>query len=203
MIQHVVGDMLDFSKDTPDIIIHQTNCEGKMGGGVAKVIKEKFPKVYVEYLEFIAHNLFEQRDTIALPIKCSNLLGRFFYSDVPVGDKSVLFVDLFAQDSCSEGTSSFSEKRFTSYDAMHEGLIDIRNMLVFSYHVQKLHGTRPVKIWMPEKIGCVKGGGKYEIVKAIVESVFDNPSFSNMIDLTLFTLPEKNSNLPKGPFDAM
>lgn len=203
MIQHVVGDMLDFSKDTPDIIIHQTNCEGKMGGGVAKVIKEKFPKVYVEYLEVIAHNLFDKRDTISLPIKCSNLLGKFSYSDVPVGDKSVLFVNLFAQDSCSEGTCSFSEKRFTSYDAMHEGLIDIRNLLVFSYHVQKLHGIRPVKIWMPEKIGCVKGGGKYEIVKAIVESVFEHPGFRDIVELTLFTLPEKNSSLPKGPFDAM
>lgn len=195
--------MLDFSKDTPDLIIHQTNCEGRMGGGVAKVIKEKFPQVYVEYLEFIAHDLFEKRDTIALPIKCSNLLGRFSYSKVPVGDKSVLFVNLFAQDSCSEGESSFSGKRFTSYDAMHEGMVDIRNVLVYSYHVQMLHGIRPVKIWMPEKIGCVKGGGKYEIVKAIVESVFDHPGFKDMIDLTLFTLPEKNSKLPKGPADEM
>lgn len=203
MIQHVIGDMLDFSKDTPDLIIHQTNCEGRMGGGVAKVIKEKFPKVYVEYLEFIAHDLFEKRDTIALPIKCSNLLGRFSYSDVPVGDKNVYFVNLFAQDSCSEGTAAFSEKRFTSYDAMHEGLFDIRNILVYSYYVQKLHANRPVKIWMPEKIGCVKGGGKYEIVKAIVESVFDNPGWRNMIDLTLFTLPEKNSKLSKGPADEM
>lgn len=203
MIQHVVGDMLDFSKDTPDIIIHQTNCEGRMGGGVAKVIKEKFPKVYVEYLEFIAHNLFEKRDTISLPIKCSNLLGKFSWSEVHVGDKKVIFANLFAQDSCSEGAAAFSEKRFTSYDAMHEGLFDIRNMLVDSYYVHKLHANRPVKIWMPEKIGCVKGGGKYEIVKAIVESVFDNPGFRDMIDLTLFTLPEKNSNFPKGPADAM
>ena len=35
-----------------DIIAHQVNCQGKMGSGVAKAIREKYPEVYDEYCKF-------------------------------------------------------------------------------------------------------------------------------------------------------
>lgn len=36
-----------------DIICHQVNCMGVMGGGIAKQIREKYPNVYEEYVKYI------------------------------------------------------------------------------------------------------------------------------------------------------
>lgn len=174
MIKYVTADMLDFSNDIPDVIIHQTNCEGRMGGGVAKTIKEKFPKVYIEYLEFLARKRF---------VGENNLLGQVFETDVRIGDNVVKFVDVFAQNSCSETTSSYPDGRFTSYDALHDGLLYVRDVIVERLYEKR---CRPIKIWMPAKIGCVKGGGQVEIVSAIIKNIFDNEIFKNIIELKLF-----------------
>ena len=32
-----------------DIICHQVNCQGVMGSGVAKEVRERFPNVYEQY----------------------------------------------------------------------------------------------------------------------------------------------------------
>ena len=40
------GDLLDAHVD---IIFHVTNCMGVMGAGIAKSIKNKWPKVFTEY----------------------------------------------------------------------------------------------------------------------------------------------------------
>ena len=177
MIKYVSADMLDFSIDIPDIIIHQTNCEGKMGGGVARTIKEKFPQVYVEYLEFIAHNRF---------IGENNLLGSVAETNVRIGDNVVKFVDVFAQNSCSENASLYPDGRFTSYDALHDGLLYVRDSIIERLYEKR---RRPIKIWMPAKIGCVKGGAKFEIVTAIINSVFSDVYYKDTIELKLFEKP--------------
>lgn len=177
MIKYVTADMLDFSVDMPDMIIHQTNCEGRMGGGVAKSIKEKFPQVYVEYLEFLARKRFNGEN---------NLLGEVFETNVRIGDNVVKFVDVFAQNSCSENTSLYPDGRFTSYDALHDGLLYVRDVIVERLYEKR---CRPIKIWMPAKIGCVKGGGKVEIVSAIINNIFGNEVFKTMIELKLFEKP--------------
>lgn len=46
MIKIVKGDILQASED---IIGHQVNCQGVMGAGLAKQIRNKYPHVYDEY----------------------------------------------------------------------------------------------------------------------------------------------------------
>ena len=46
MIKIIDGDILQASED---IICHSCNCQGVMGGGVAKQIKEKYPDIYRQY----------------------------------------------------------------------------------------------------------------------------------------------------------
>ena len=176
MIKYVTADMLDFSVDMPDMIIHQTNCEGRMGGGVAKSIKEKFPQVYVEYLEFIAKMRFNG----------DKLLGQVLETNVRIGDNVVKFVDVFAQNSCSENASLYPDGRFTSYDALHDGLLYVRDVIVERLYEKR---CRPIKVWMPAKIGCVKGGANFDVVTAIIKSLFDTPEYQNMIELKLFEKP--------------
>lgn len=45
----IINDNIFNSK--ANIICHQTNCLGIMGGGIALQIKKKFPKVFLEYYE--------------------------------------------------------------------------------------------------------------------------------------------------------
>ena len=45
-IRFVTGDL--FSTDAK-YICHQVNCQGKMGSGVAKQVREKFPMVFENY----------------------------------------------------------------------------------------------------------------------------------------------------------
>lgn len=46
MIEYRKGNLLDV---TEGIIVHGCNCQGVMGSGVAKAIREKFPEAYKTY----------------------------------------------------------------------------------------------------------------------------------------------------------
>lgn len=48
MLKYIKGDLLDAPQP---IIIHQVNCQGVMGSGVALAIKKRFPEAYVVYRE--------------------------------------------------------------------------------------------------------------------------------------------------------
>ena len=45
-VKYVNGDIFDTDCD---IIVHQTNCQGVMGHGIALQVKEKYPSVYERY----------------------------------------------------------------------------------------------------------------------------------------------------------
>ena len=49
MIKYKIGDLLTAPQRC---IAHQVNCQGKMGSGVAKAIRNEYPRVYKEYIEF-------------------------------------------------------------------------------------------------------------------------------------------------------
>ena len=51
MIKYKTGDLLEASED---IIAHGVNCKGVMGSGVAKLIKDRYPKAYFYYWDY--HN---------------------------------------------------------------------------------------------------------------------------------------------------
>ena len=48
MIEVIVGDALAHQKG---IIVHGCNCQGVMGSGIARTIRERYPKVYEEYAD--------------------------------------------------------------------------------------------------------------------------------------------------------
>lgn len=53
MIKFHIGDLMTH---TTGIIVHQVNCQGVMGSGVAKLIRARYPKVYGQYSKFcMAH----------------------------------------------------------------------------------------------------------------------------------------------------
>jgi|688.fasta_scaffold573284_2 O-acetyl-ADP-ribose deacetylase (regulator of RNase III) len=82
MIKIAKGNILEA---TEDIIAHQTNCMGVMGGGLAKQIRDKYPNVYKEYKSFCnkAQLLFGnvQLITCSDGKTIANLFGQYGYGN--------------------------------------------------------------------------------------------------------------------------
>lgn len=95
-IKHVKGDIFESGAD---VILHQVNCKGVMGSGVAKQVKEKYPDVYLEYLCWCRN-----------PIMKGKLLGRIQIFDIC---DSKTIVNMFAQDEFGRGG-----RCYTNYDAL-------------------------------------------------------------------------------------
>ena len=99
----VDGDLFDAEAD---VIVHQVNCQGRMGSGVAKQVREKYPKVYTEYQA--ACSRFENK---------ADLLGQVLYVKIPDG-RTV--ANMFAQLNYG-----YDGKLYTNYAALDSCLRSI------------------------------------------------------------------------------
>lgn len=103
MIKIVTGDLLEAKER---FIVHQVNCRGKMGSGVALQIRNKWPQVYESYIS-VWRNVYADR-----------LLGEVQF--VPVADETTV-CNLFGQL-----TFGYDGKRYTNYEALYKGLEKIK-----------------------------------------------------------------------------
>ena len=136
-------------------ICHQVNCQGVMGSGVARQIKEKFPAAFTHY------KLWCDKDANVrkrLSLSQSRFLGRaqVVYGFLADGNASrTAICNLYAQDRYgSDG------KRYTDYQAFARCLTELKD-----------HIPTSESIAMPYNIGCGLGGGDWEIVLGIIERV--------------------------------
>lgn len=141
-IVYKTGNLLDAQTD---VIAHQVNCQGVMGSGVAKQIKEKWPNVFKSYKEFFKN----------VKDLCT-LLGeaQFVESD------NKYIVNLFAQ--FNYGTFPM---RYTDYEALYNSLTNLR--ILMQYYNCK-------SVAFPYKMSSDRGGADWNIVLAMIESVFKN-----------------------------
>ena len=129
--------------DAP-IIAHQVNCMGVMGAGVAKCIREKYPDIMADYTRWCR----------AFPSQ--KLLGKvqdFFIDE----DKNHIVANCFAQDKTGSG-------RMTNYEAFYTCLENLKYVVDY-YDLEH-------RIAFPYKIGCGLGGGDWDVILAMIKSVF-------------------------------
>ena len=112
MIHYVKGNLLD---SNCDYICHQVNCQGRMGSGIAKQIREKFPEVYESYMELCT---YFTPDTLLGTI---DIVGTDHYPEV---------ISIFGQLSCG-----YDGKRYTSYDAFADALLQIKESIPYGLHI--------------------------------------------------------------------
>jgi O-acetyl-ADP-ribose deacetylase (regulator of RNase III) len=138
------GDILTVERG---IIVHQVNAQGVMGGGVAKVLKDRYPQMYRDYIDMIGP-AYTQRDG-GRPY-----MGLCVWTQVApdLWIASVVGQQFFGRD----------KKRYTSYDALDEGFSKISAMA-------KPFG---LDVHYP-LIGCGLGGGDWSIVSAIINTRLD------------------------------
>ena len=97
MIKHIKCDIFESGAN---VICHQVNCQGVMGSGIAKQVREKYPEVYKQYkilCDYVKNN----------PNK--RLLGSRQFIEV---SKNKYIVNLFAQENYG-----YDGKRYTNYEA--------------------------------------------------------------------------------------
>jgi O-acetyl-ADP-ribose deacetylase (regulator of RNase III) len=157
MIKQIKSDIFAVSCD---MIVHQANCQHNMGSGIARFIRENFPEAYEA----------DCKTKLADP----NKLGTFSYAKVknPKYPNIGFIVNLYSQFDFS------SEKRCTNYEAFASGLETLRDLAL----AKVKNPNKKYTVAIPYRIGSNRGGGSWAVIKAIIESVFENePNFTVII----------------------
>ena len=140
-----IGDLLE---SDVEYICHQVNCQGKMGSGIAKQIKNKWPIVYTEFI----------RESLKSFQSDSPLLGQIqiipAYKNDPDPKSVRKVINMFAQD-----RYGYDGRRYTSYDAFDDCL-------------DKISKSIPAgsTIGFPDHIACGLGGADWDIVKTMIKN---------------------------------
>ena len=136
------GNLLDA---TTDVIAHQVNCQGVMGSGVAKQIREKWANVYTAYRA--EYDLFTDLN--------KPLLGNCQL--VQVNDHQHV-ANLFGQDKYG-----YDGKRYTSYDGIYDALVS----LAFQMENNNMNSVA-----FPYHMSSDRGGADWIIISTMITSVF-------------------------------
>lgn len=130
------------------VICQQVNCKGIMGAGLARDIRDKFPKVYEEYRKLCAGATDD-----------FDLLGTI--QVVPVGDQ-LWVINFFSQYDIG------SSDKQTEYCAFIKCVKAVREWLS-SVGGRLWDGSRTPPVFIPFKVGCGLGGGDWKVVRKILE----------------------------------
>lgn len=141
IVEYVKGDLLD----APYTIGHGCNCQGVMGSGVAKAIREKFPKAYSRYRSSYENANYKLH------------LGDIHF----VNCNGKIIINMMTQDNYGR-----DGHKYVSYDAIHE-------CFSFLDRMSKDRRMSHEDIAIP-KIGAGLGGGDWNVIAAIINSVTPN-----------------------------
>lgn len=141
-IKFIEGDLLD---SKTDVICHQVNGQGVFNSGVAKCIREKYPNVYQDYKEYCKIlDLYEK-----------SKLGLIHMSSI---GNNRFVCNLFGQDKYG-----YDGKRYTSYDAVHDGLEALKNHMLLN---------KLTSVSFPYRMSSFRGGANWEIIYCMICEVF-------------------------------
>ena len=156
MVNFRSGNLLDADVE---YICHQVNCQGRMGSGIAKSIRERWPVVYDEY-----RAKFDEMEEKLIEI-CGSWESQVDVSDVLLGDVQLVrvgdnktVINLFAQQ-----YYGYDGKRYTSYDGFWTCLGKIRETV-----------PAGAKIGFPDHIGCGLGGANWEVILTMIEEALND-----------------------------
>ena len=106
MIHYINANLLD---SDCNFICHQVNCQGRMGSGIAKQIRDRWSEVYTNYIR----------------IATTHMLGKvqiLYIEDANIPRQCV--VNMFSQENYG-----YDGARYTSYDAFWNCLNELKNQI--------------------------------------------------------------------------
>lgn len=138
----VSGNLFDA---TCDVIVHQTNCIGLMGSGIAKEVRSRFPNVYEEYKALCDQHKKNPQELLG-QIQTFNV-GPYY------------LVNLFGQ--CGINKEWYLGGKVTDYEALRRGFKALREFM---------DANGLTSLGIPYLFGCARGGGKWNEVTDIIIS---------------------------------
>ena len=132
------------------IICQQVNCQGVMGSGLAKSIRNKWPVVY-------AHYLYECKGDKDHPKTNPDftLLGAHLFV---AANQDISICNIFGQLNYG-----YDGKRYTDYSALNTAFFNI---------AQEKDQLGKLDIYFPFNFGCERGGADWKIVSKMIEYYF-------------------------------
>lgn len=144
---------IDIFEAPVQAIVHGCNCFHTMGGGIARLIRDKFPDSYQADL----NTAYASKDK----------LGLFSIGKVNSDPNVKYVINLYTQ--YGYGT----DEVHLDYGALESGMTRV---------VSWAEGTDPkMSIGIPYGIGCGLAGGNWVRVKAILEKAFLNTTVSGIV----------------------
>lgn len=130
-------------------LAHCVNCQGKMGTGTAKDIRNNLSGIYTKYNNYLKDNANPLGDALISSV------GR----DNHIDNNSKVVVNLFGQQYYSRHV------RMINYGAIAQSLF------ISSSELLSLYGESVV-IAIPWKMGCNNAGGDWVAIKEIIEWMY-------------------------------
>lgn len=148
MVEFKHGDILT---SDADIICQQVNCQGAMGKGLAKQVRDKYPHVYNQYRNFIQFCNVAQHTPLGLV-------------NLAESEKGKWIANCFGQNNYGYGGI------YTDVSALTHALVFVREFAC-ARNVCKNTATT---IAVPYNIGAGLGGADPELIHTILHNIFDN-----------------------------
>lgn len=138
-IVETTGDLLT---SDADMLLHQTNCLGIMGGGIALQIRKKWPdEVFEPYAKLCNEHKNHPEDLLGTIQQC------------PIQNNQCI-VNVFSQ----LGFSNQSVQ--TDYDALEKALMSLVDFINLNTNIKK--------VAFPKFFGCGIAGGDWNVVQPII-----------------------------------
>lgn len=135
----------DITSIEEGLVVHQVNCIGKMGSGVAGQLRKKYPKIFSSYSSIVRDYIKNGEE--------SPILGTV--NIVIINDK-LSIVNAFTQY-----FYGYDGKQYTDYNA-----------IVNAFGRLKLVNYKNRPVYIPFNYGCGLGGGDWNVVDSIIEKVY-------------------------------
>lgn len=142
MIKEIKGNAIITFENEANVLIQQVNCKAKMASGFAKQIRNKYSKVYDDYMKFCKGK------------SSSELLGK--YNITKVGEDKYV-ANIFGQLNYGRDKSVV----YTNYEALKNGLQRVFDKARLSNY----------KIVLPKYIGCGLANGDWNIVCGVIKEL--------------------------------
>ena len=147
MVEYKIGNLLDAPVN---YICHQVNCQGRMGSGIAKQIRERWPRVYEVYQDWYQGKLYDEG-----ALSEYDMLGHI---QIVHNENGPYVINMAAQR-----FYGYDGKRYTSYDAFWSCLGEITTKV-----------PKGSKIGFPYRIGCGLGGANWQVIETMIYAALDN-----------------------------
>lgn len=143
-------------------IVHQVNCKGVMGSGVAQQIRMKYPHVFIEYKKICSIDMLGKIQVIPCDPKLLHTTMNNQCGDIihhPIGTQFI--VNAFAQSDFG-----YDGKQYTNIKALEQCFKSIYGL------TRQRNNNSNATVAMPWKIGCYRGGANWDDVYQMIQDIF-------------------------------